>query len=304
MAHFTTRLNLPQLGEGSDFGSAPCQVMGILNVTPDSFSDGGKWETYEAALAHAREMVAQGAHIIDVGGESTRPGASRVTPEEEAARVVPVVAALHAEGVTVSVDTMRASVAAASLEAGADLINDVSGGEADPDIRRVMADAHLPYCVMHWQTDTFGDAAGATYSDTDIIGNVVGELQVLVQRALDAGVEEHNIVIDPGLGFAKTRDQDWELLRGLPYFVNSGFPVLLGASRKRFLGELLADADPRYRPDTPPVPVERDLATAVVSAICGYSGVWCVRVHDVPATVQALAVQRAWQLGYNPFREG
>ena len=301
MPHSTTRLTLPTLGEGSDFGSTPCQVMGILNITPDSFSDGGRWNTLDTALAHAREMVAQGAHIIDIGGESPRPGATRVTAEEEAARVVPVVTALHAEGVTVSVDTMRASVAAAAVDAGADLINDVSGGEADPDMRRVMADAHLPYCVMHWQTDTFGDAAGASYSDSDIIGKVVGDLQVLVERALAVGVEERNIVLDPGLGFAKTRNQDWELLRGLPYFVNSGFPVLVGASRKRFLGELLAHADPRYTPATPPEPVERDLATAVVSAICGYNGVWCVRVHDVPSTVQALVVQRAWQLGHNPF---
>lgn len=282
---------------------SPCLVMGILNITPDSFSDGGKWNTRDKALAHARDMVAQGAQIIDVGGESTRPGATRVTAEEEAARVVPIVSALHQEGVTVSVDTMRASVAAAALGAGADLINDVSGGEADPDMRRVMADARVPYCVMHWQADKFGDAAGAAYNDADIVGKVMGDLQILVQRALDAGVKESNIILDPGLGFAKTRDQDWALLKALPTFVKNGFPVLIGASRKRFLRDVLADTDSRYSVERPSEPPERDLATSVVSAFCGHYGAWGVRVHDVPSTVQALAVQQAWQAGCNPFRE-
>lgn len=279
-----------------------CQVMGILNITPDSFSDGGRWNNPDAALQHAHDMVEQGAHIIDIGGESTRPGAQRVTAEEETRRVVPIVKELHAAGISVSVDTMRASVAAASLEAGADLINDVSGGEADPDMRKVVADANIPYCIMHWQAEQFGDAAGAAYEGTNIAKEVRAELTKLVDKAITAGVGEENIVLDPGLGFAKTRDQDWELLRDLPLLKEVGYPILIGASRKRFLGELLAAAVPANHGDAP-IPVKRDAATAAISLLSALHDVWCVRVHDVPSTVSALAVAEAWKLGKNPYRK-
>ncbi|HHY08083.1 MAG TPA: dihydropteroate synthase [Corynebacteriales bacterium] len=276
--------------------------MGILNITPDSFSDGGRWNNMDAALQHAHDMVAQGADIIDIGGESTRPGAQRVTAEEELQRVVPIVKELHAAGISVSVDTMRANVAAAAAAAGADLINDVSGGQADPDMRKVVADAELPYCIMHWETNRFGDAAGATYQGDNIAKVVRFELANLVDDALTAGIHEDNIVLDPGLGFAKTRDQDWELLRDLPLLNQLGYPVLVGASRKRFLGELLADAVPAHQ-DEPPAPTMRDSATAAISLLSALNDAWCVRVHDVPSTVSALAVARAWTLGRNPYRQ-
>lgn len=282
--------------------SPHCQVMGILNITPDSFSDGGQWTDLDAALQHAREMVAQGADIIDIGGESTRPGAQRVTAEEELARVLPVVKELSAEGIAVSVDTMRASVAAATAAAGAALINDVSGGEADPQMRHVVAEANLPYCIMHWQTDRFGDAAGTSYEGT-IAQQVKTDLCTLVDKALAAGVATQNIVLDPGLGFAKTRDQDWELLHQLPLLNDLGYPVLIGASRKRFLGELLAYAIPQQAGE-PPAPPARDAATAAISLLSAQQQAWCVRVHDVPSTVSALAVAHAWESGRNPYRKG
>lgn len=279
-----------------------CQVMGILNITPDSFSDGGCWNNRDAALQHAHDMVEQGANIIDIGGESTRPGAQRVTAEEELQRVVPIVKELHSAEISVSVDTMRASVAAASLEAGADLINDVSGGKADPDMRIVVAEAHLPYCIMHWQTAEFGDAAGASYEGNNIAKIVRAELAELIDEAVAAGVDEDTIVLDPGLGFAKTRDQDWELLRDLPLLNELGYPLLIGASRKRFLGELLAAAVPANHGDAP-APMLRNAATAAVSLLSALHNVWCVRVHDVPSTVSALAVAQAWKLGKNPYRK-
>lgn len=279
-----------------------CQVMGILNITPDSFSDGGCWNNRDAALQHAHDMVEQGANIIDIGGESTRPGAQRVTAEEELQRVVPIVKELHSAEISVSVDTMRASVAAASLEAGADLINDVSGGKADPDMRKVVAEAHLPYCIMHWQTAEFGDAAGASYEGNNIAKIVRAELAELIDEAVAAGVDEDTIVLDPGLGFAKTRDQDWELLRDLPLLNELGYPLLIGASRKRFLGELLAAAVPANHGDAP-APMLRNAATAAVSLLSALHNVWCVRVHDVPSTVSGLAVAQAWKLGKNPYRK-
>ncbi|MFY9190897.1 MAG: dihydropteroate synthase [Lawsonella sp.] len=293
MTTSTTRIQLD---------TSQCQVMGILNITPDSFSDGGRWNNMDAALQHAHDMVAQGADIIDIGGESTRPGAQRVTAEEELQRVVPIVKELHAAGISVSVDTMRASVAAAAAAAGADLINDVSGGQADPDMRKVVADAELPYCIMHWETNRFGDAAGATYQGDNIAKVVRFELANLVDDALTAGIHEDNIVLDPGLGFAKTRDQDWELLRDLPLLNQLGYPVLVGASRKRFLGELLADAIPAHQGE-PPASTMRDSATAAISLLSALNDAWCVRVHDVPSTVSALAVARAWTLGRNPYRQ-
>lgn len=249
------------------------KIMGILNITEDSFSDGGRYLNMDAALAHAERLVAEGADIIDVGGESTRPGATRVAADVELSRVVPVIEALNEQGIVCSVDTMRASVAAAAVEAGAHIINDVSGGLADDAMLDVMANTGAKVCLMHWNTDRFGDAAGVSQAD------VASVLQYLLRRAeaaQDAGVKPENIILDPGLGFAKTPTDNWNLLGALPAFVASGYPVLIGASRKRFLAELDAE--------------RTDVATATVSAVCATQGVWGVRVHDVAATRVAVDV--------------
>ncbi|AKP09405.1 Dihydropteroate synthase [Corynebacterium pseudotuberculosis] len=253
------------------------EVMGIVNVTTDSFSDGGKYLDVDSAVSHAKKLVAEGADIIDVGGESTRPGATRVSEEVELARVIPVITALHAEGIKTSVDTMRASVAAAAAEAGAGLLNDVSGGLADKNMYSVMADTELPVCLMHWKTTTFGDASGAHH--TDVVRDVREGLNVLVDNALAAGVDAQAIAIDPGLGFAKTADDNWALLNALPEFM-SNYPVLLGASRKRFLASLGVDTD---------------AATAAVTAIAAHHGVWCVRVHNVALSRAAVDVAAKWR---------
>ncbi|AKE40739.1 putative dihydropteroate synthase [Corynebacterium kutscheri] len=252
-------------------------VMGILNVTEDSFSDGGKWLRFDAALQHARDLVAAGADIIDIGGESTRPGATRVAPELELERVVPVIKELHSEGIKTSVDTMRASVAAAAVEAGVDFINDVSGGLADPNMYQVMADSGLPVCLMHWKTVRFGDAAGAADHGGDVVRDVHQTLQRLTTQAQSAGVRAENIIIDPGLGFAKTAADNWALLHALPEFINGDFPVLVGASRKRFLQ-----------------PFGADPATAAVTAIAAHLGAWCVRVHEVASSRSAVDVVAQW----------
>ncbi|MDO4685318.1 MAG: dihydropteroate synthase [Corynebacterium sp.] len=251
-----------------------CQIMGILNVTADSFSDGGQWLDPERAVAHAVEMVAQGADVIDVGGESTRPGAKRVSEEIELARVVPVIRALSEQGITTSVDTMRARVAEAAVAAGASIINDVSGGLADPNMLRVMADTQTTACLMHWKTDTFGDAAGSAHEHSDVVADVLTSLQRLVERAGGEGVEK--LMIDPGLGFAKTPSDNWAILRSLPQLVELGYPVLVGASRKRFLQG-------------------SDAATAAVSALAAQAGAWGVRVHEVAANRAAVDV--AWRWG-------
>lgn len=251
-----------------------CQVMGILNVTTDSFSDGGNWLDPERAVAHAKTMMEQGADLIDVGGESTRPGAVRVTAELERSRVIPVIRALSHAGIPTSVDTMRASVAAAAVEAGAHLINDVSGGLADPDMLRVMAETQATACLMHWQTERFGDAAGSAHNESDVVADVTAGLQRLVERAVGAGVDK--LILDPGLGFAKTPVDNWALLRALPQLIALGYPVLVGASRKRFLSG-------------------SDAATAAVSALAAQAGAWGVRVHEIPANRAAVDV--AWQWG-------
>ncbi len=248
--------------------------MGILNVTQDSFSDGGRFIDFDAAIAHAHELVADGADIIDVGGESTRPGATRVPEHIERARVVPVIAALAKEGITTSVDTMRASVAAAAAEAGVNLINDVSGGQADKAMLSVMAETQLPVCLMHWQTDKFGDAVGAAH-DGNILADVTDKLLSLVDAATVAGVGAEQICLDPGLGFAKTAENNWALLHGMDQLMALGFPLLVGASRKRFLAALGPQVD---------------AATAAVTAIVAHHGAWCVRVHDVAASKSAVAV--------------
>lgn len=267
-----------------------CAVMGVLNVTPDSFSDGGRYLDRDAAIAHGVEIHARGADLVDVGGESTRPGAERVDAETEIKRVLPVVSQLVAESVPVSVDTTRAEVAEATIAAGATVINDVSGGLADPDMARVAAETGVPWVLMHWRGHSRDMTSLASYDD--VVSEVRDELMRQVDVALAAGIAEDAIVLDPGLGFAKTYAHDWALLHRLEEFVSLGFPVLVGASRKRFLGRLLAADDGTPRP-----PAGREIATAVVSALAADRGAWGVRVHDVAASLDAVAVTASWLAG-------
>ncbi|HEY3716906.1 MAG TPA: dihydropteroate synthase [Jatrophihabitantaceae bacterium] len=265
-------------------------VMGVLNVTPDSFSDGGRYATLDDAVEHAVQLRAEGADLIDVGGESTRPGAERVAAEVEASRVLPVIKALAAEGVVVSVDTYRASVAQAALDAGASVINDVSGGLGDPDMARVARDAGCPWMLMHWRGHSKSMRALAVYDD--VVADVRGELLARVEAAVGAGVDPGQLLLDPGLGFAKTAEHDWALLHRLDRFAELGFPLLIGASRKSFLGRLLAG------PDGTPRPVdEREDATTAITAYAALRGVWGVRVHDVRASVDAALTVAAIQRG-------
>ncbi|MCP2347669.1 dihydropteroate synthase [Nonomuraea roseoviolacea subsp. carminata] len=272
-------------------GLAPeerCLVMGVVNVTPDSFSDGGLWFGEEAAVRHGLELVDEGADIVDVGGESTRPGAARVSLEEELARVVPVIRELSARGVAVSVDTMRAEVARAAVEAGARLVNDVSGGLADPEMPRVVADTGVPYVVMHWRGHSADMDDRAVYAD--VVTEVREELAKRVDLVLAEGVSEEQIVLDPGLGFAKNADHNWALLAGLPRLADLGYPLLVGASRKRFLGRLLAGDDGAPRPFS-----RSDDATVAVTALAARAGAWCVRVHKVAPNADAVRVAAAWE---------
>ncbi|MGE2717988.1 dihydropteroate synthase [Mycolicibacterium litorale] len=271
--------------------AAGVQVMGVVNVTDDSFSDGGLFLDAGRAVAHGVALAAEGAAIIDVGGESTRPGATRVDPDVEIARVVPVVEALSAAGITVSIDTMRARVAAAALEHGAAIVNDVSGGRADPDMARVVAEARVPWILMHWRSVDAEHPHRVPVYD-DVVAEVRAELLAGVDAAVAAGVDPLNLIIDPGLGFAKTGQHNWALLHALPELVATEIPVLVGASRKRFLGALLADAYGAARP-----PDGRETATAVISALAAQHGAWGVRVHDVRASVDALKVVEAWEGG-------
>jgi len=261
--------------------------MGILNVTPDSFSDGGRWLDRDQAVAHGVAMRDAGADLVDVGGESTRPGAPRVEPEIERARVLPVVRELVAAGVCVSIDTTRATVAEAAVEAGAAVVNDVSGGLADPAMAATVAAARVPWILMHWRGHS--DRMNALAHYTDVVTDVRDELSARVDAAVAAGVEPERLVLDPGLGFAKTAEHNWALLRGLDVLVALGFPVLVGASRKRFLGSLLADEQGALRPTS-----GRDVATAAVSALAARYGAWGVRVHDVIGTLDAVRVAAAW----------
>jgi len=255
-------------------------VIGVLNVTPDSFSDGGRFTSVGAAITHAQAMHAAGADLIDVGGESTRPGARRIGADEERARVVPVIGALAAAGVPMSIDTYRASVAAAALEAGVGVVNDVSGGLADPDMAAVVRDAGCPWILMHWRGHSERMQSLAQY--TDVVKDVRVELLARVDAAVAAGIDERRLVIDPGLGFAKTAAHNWSLLAGLDSFVELGLPVLVAASRKSFLGSLLAG------PDGAPRPVDdREHATTALTAYCALRGVWGVRVHEVRPSVDA-----------------
>ncbi|PTR40026.1 MULTISPECIES: dihydropteroate synthase [unclassified Rhodococcus (in: high G+C Gram-positive bacteria)] len=265
-----------------------CVVMGVLNVTSDSFSDGGRYLDQDAAIEHGLELSRLGVDIVDVGGESTRPGAARVDPVVEAERIRPVIAALAAEKITVSVDTMRASVAAAAIEAGATIVNDVSGGRADPAMAAVMADAGLPWILMHWRSaGEYVHAGGVEHYD-DVVAEVGEELLTQVDLAVRAGVDPSRLILDPGLGFAKTAEHNWALLGALPRLNALGFPVLIGASRKRFLGSLLADEHGDRAPDG------REVATAVVSALAARGGAWGVRVHDARGSLDAIAVVNAW----------
>ncbi|WP_109558921.1 dihydropteroate synthase [Mycolicibacter minnesotensis] len=266
------------------------QVVGVLNVTADSFSDGGRYLNVDRAVAHGLEMVGQGAAIIDVGGESTRPGAARVDPRAEAQRVTPVVKELAAQGITVSIDTMNAAVAEAALSAGATIVNDVSGG-ADPAMAPLVASSDARWVLMHWRPiDPANPHRVPSYRD--VVAEVREDLLAAVGAAVDGGVDQARLIIDPGLGFAKTAQHNWTLLRALPRMVDSGIPVLVGASRKRFLGTLLSSADGAPRP-----PAERETATAVISALSALHGAWGVRVHDVRASVDALRVLEAWSQG-------
>ncbi|WP_410576668.1 dihydropteroate synthase [Amycolatopsis sp. lyj-108] len=267
-----------------------CAVMGILNVTPDSFSDGGRYLGVEQALEHAHEMWARGADLIDVGGESTRPGASRVDAETEISRIMPVIRALAADGVAMSVDTTRAEVALAAVEAGASVINDVSGGLADPNMAKVAAETGVPYVLMHWRGHSKDMNALASYED--VVADVRAELLSRVDEAVAAGVDQSAIVLDPGLGFAKNAEHDWALLNRLDSFLSLGFPVLVGASRKRFLGRLLSGKDGKPAP-----PDGRENATAAVSALAAAAGAWGVRVHEVGASIDAVTVAAAWRKG-------
>jgi len=262
------------------------RLMGVVNVTPDSFSDGGRWAEPDSAIAHARDLLAAGADILDIGGESTRPGATRPLVEEELARVVPVISALAAEGAVVSVDTMRAEVAGAALAAGATLVNDVSGGLADPAILAVVADAGAPYVAMHWRAHSDHMRDFAVYDGPGgVVEAVRAELAARVDAMLAAGIAADRIVLDPGLGFAKRAPHNWELLAGLDRIADLGHPVLVGASRKSFLGTLLAG------PDGAPRPVDqREAANTAVTVHLARAGVWGIRVHDVRASHDALRV--------------
>ncbi|MDN3262584.1 dihydropteroate synthase [Streptomyces sp. CSDS2] len=263
-----------------------CAVMGVVNVTPDSFSDGGRWFDTTVAVKHGLDLVAEGADLVDVGGESTRPGATRVDEAEELRRVVPVVRGLASEGVVVSVDTMRASVAEQSLAAGAALVNDVSGGLADPAMIPVVAAAGAPFVVMHWRGFLQGGNVKGVYAD--VVAEVVQELHARVEAVLAGGVAPDRVVIDPGLGFSKEAEHDLALLAHLDRLRGLGHPLLVAASRKRFLGRVLAG------PQGPPPPArERDAATAAVSALAAHAGAWAVRVHEVRATADAVRVARA-----------
>lgn len=265
--------------------------MGVVNVTPDSFSDGGQWFETDVAIAHGRTLLDQGADIIDVGGESTRPGAQRVSQEEEIARVLPVARAMVEAGVPVSVDTMRAAVAEAALEAGVSIINDVSGGMADPAMAAAVAGRDCRYVVSHWRGHSDVMNSRAVY--TDVTAQVRTELAGRVSELLSEGVGPEQVVIDPGLGFAKEGAHNWQLLAHLEQLMNMGYPVLIGASRKRFLGQLLAAAGAESSP------AFRDRATAAVSALSAAEGVWAVRVHDVPGSVDAIRVAQAWREAEN-----
>ena len=240
-------------------------VMGILNVTPDSFADGGRHHEFDAAVKRGLEMIAEGVDIIDVGGESTRPGADRVSQEEEIARTIPVITELAKHGATISIDTMRASTARAAVKAGAAMINDVSGGLADDAMLQTAAELKVPYIAMHWRGQSKDMNSKAVYGD--VVNEVIAELNERIDAALDAGIHKDKLIIDPGIGFAKDAEHNWAIIDAIDRFVAMGYPVLVGASRKRFLG---GDS-----------PDQREQATIELTKRLGTTGVWAVRVHSV-----------------------
>jgi len=248
-------------------------IMGILNVTPDSFADGGRHNDFDAAVARGLEMIAEGVDIIDIGGESTRPGAERVSEAEEIERTIPVITELAKHGARISIDTMRASTAEAAVKAGASIINDVSGGLADPDMLQTAARLQVPYIAMHWRGQSKDMNSKAIYND--VVIDVISELQERITAALDAGIEVGNLIIDPGLGFAKDGEHNWEIIDSIDSFVDLGYPILIGASRKRFLG---GDS-----------PDEREQATIDLTKRLATTGVWAVRVHSVKPHKEVLA---------------
>ena len=247
--------------------------MGILNVTPDSFSDGGDFNSFEAAVAHGLAMIAEGADIIDIGGESTRPGAVRISEEEELARVIPVIKELSQHGAVISIDTMRSGVARAAVAAGATYINDVSGGLADPQMHQVVAELGTKYILMHWRGHSIDMNSKAIYSD--VVEEVKAELTDQVGKAMAAGIEKEKIILDPGIGFAKESDHNWDLIHRITEIVDLGYPVLVGASRKRFLG---GDS-----------PLDREAATLRITEDLLDSGIWGVRVHSVALHKEVIA---------------
>jgi len=249
------------------------KIMGILNVTPDSFADGGRHNSFEDAVKHARAMIAEGVDIIDVGGESTRPGAERVSEAEEIARVIPVITELAQDGVPISIDTMRASTALAAVNAGAQIINDVSGGLADPKMLAMAADLNVRYIAMHWRGASKDMNSKAIYGD--VVQEVISELQARITAAIDAGIDPENLVLDPGIGFAKDAEHNWAIINKIEEFVSLGYPVLVGASRKRFLG---GDS-----------PDEREAASIALTGQLSTSGIWGVRVHSVKPHKEAIA---------------
>lgn len=262
-------------------------IMGAVNVTPDSFSDGGRYLQADAAIAHGLQLRDEGAAILDIGGESTRPGAVPVDPAVERERVLPVIRGLAGAGAVISIDTMHASTAAAAVAAGAGIINDVAGGLADPGILRVAADTGVDLVISHWRGHSDDMYAHAQYDD--VAGEVVAELEQRLATATAAGVALDRVILDPGIGFAKRGEQNWQMLRGLPALVALGPRVLVGTSRKRFIADLLEQDDAG-----PATEQRRDLATAVASVLAAQAGVWAVRVHDVAATRDALRVATAW----------
>ena len=248
-------------------------IMGILNVTPDSFADGGRHNDFDAAVARGLEMIAEGVDIIDIGGESTRPGADRVSEAEEIERTIPVITELAKHGARISIDTMRASTAEAAIKAGASIINDVSGGLADPNMLHTAARLQVPYIAMHWRGQSKDMNSKAIYGD--VVSDVISELQERISAALDAGIQPGNLIIDPGLGFAKEAEHNWKIIDSISNFVELGYPVLIGASRKRFLGGESPD--------------EREQATIELTKRLATTGIWAVRVHSVKPHREVLA---------------
>jgi dihydropteroate synthase len=266
-------------------------LMGVVNVTPDSFSDGGRWATPDTAIAHGRELLADGADILDIGGESTRPGATRPLVEEELGRVIPVIRELAAGGATVSVDTMRSEVAEQAVASGATIVNDVSGGLADPRILDVVAATGATYVCMHWRGHSDHMQELAAYDGPGgVVGAVRAELSGRVEAARAAGVADERIVLDPGLGFAKTAEHNWALLAGLSHLQTLGFPLLVGASRKSFLGSLLAAPDGTQRAVD-----DREHATTALTVLLAQQGIWGLRVHDVRNSRDALRTLARWE---------